>query len=49
MKLATLKDGTRDGQLIVVSRDLHTAAIADAIAPTMQRVPSFSVASFIGE
>ncbi|MFM0738311.1 fumarylacetoacetate hydrolase family protein [Paraburkholderia xenovorans] len=37
MKLATLKDGTRDGQLIVVSRDLHTAAIADAIAPTMQR------------
>jgi fumarylacetoacetate (FAA) hydrolase len=38
MKLATLKDGTRDGQLIVVSRDLHTAAIADAIAPTMQRV-----------
>ncbi|MDE1178880.1 fumarylacetoacetate hydrolase family protein [Paraburkholderia sp.] len=37
MKLATLKDGTRDGQLIVVSRDLHTAAIADAIAPTLQR------------
>ena len=38
MKLASLKDGTRDGQLIVVSRDLHTAAIADAIAPTLQRV-----------
>jgi len=38
MKLASLKDGTRDGQLIVVSRDLHTAAIADAIVPTMQRV-----------
>src|SRR5580698_4468688 len=38
MKLATLKDGTRDGQLIVVSCDLHTAAIADAIAPTLQRV-----------
>lgn len=37
MKLATLKDGTRDGQLIVVSRDLQTAAIADAIAPTLQR------------
>src|SRR5271156_3391350 len=37
MKLATLKDGTRDGQLIVVSRDLHTAAVADAIAPTLQR------------
>ena len=30
MKLATLKDGTRDGQLVVVSRDLRTAAIADA-------------------
>ncbi|MCY0389077.1 fumarylacetoacetate hydrolase family protein [Robbsia sp. Bb-Pol-6] len=38
MKLATLKDGTRDGQLVVVSRDLHTAVIADAIAPTLQRV-----------
>lgn len=38
MKLASLKDGTRDGHLIVVSRDLHTAAIADAIAPTLQRV-----------
>ena len=37
MKLATLKDGTRDGQLIVVSRDLRSAAIADAIAPTLQR------------
>lgn len=38
MKLATLKDGTRDGQLIVVSRDLRSAAIADAIAPMLQRV-----------
>jgi len=37
MKLATLKDGTRDGQLAVVSRDLRTAAIADAIVPTLQR------------
>lgn len=37
MKLATLKDGTRDGQLAVVSRDLKTFAIADAIAPTLQR------------
>jgi fumarylacetoacetate (FAA) hydrolase len=32
-----LKDGTRDGQLAVVSRDLKTAAIADGIAPTLQR------------
>jgi fumarylacetoacetate (FAA) hydrolase len=37
MKLATIKDGSRDGQLAVVSRDLKTAAIADAIAPTLQR------------
>jgi fumarylacetoacetate (FAA) hydrolase len=37
MKLATLKDGTRDGQLVVVSRDLRTAAIADAIVPALQR------------
>ena len=37
MKLATLKDGSRDGQLIVVSRDLKTAHVADGIAPTLQR------------
>lgn len=37
MKLATLKDGTRDGQLIVVSRDLKTAHIADGMALTLQR------------
>ena len=37
MKLTTLKDGSRDGQLVVVARDLKTAAIADAIAPTLQR------------
>jgi fumarylacetoacetate (FAA) hydrolase len=37
MKLATLKDGTRDGQLAVVSRDLKTAVLADGIAPTLQR------------
>jgi len=38
MKLATLKDGSRDGQLIVVSRDLKTAVIADAIASKLQSV-----------
>ncbi|MEJ2767376.1 fumarylacetoacetate hydrolase family protein [Mycetohabitans sp. B46] len=38
MKLATLKDGSRDGQLLVVSRDLRMATSADAIAPTLQRV-----------
>jgi len=36
MKLATLKTGTRDGALLVVSRDLETAVRADAIAPTLQ-------------
>jgi fumarylacetoacetate (FAA) hydrolase len=36
MKLATLKDGTRDGTLIVVSRDLRHAIKADDIAPTLQ-------------
>ena len=32
MKLATLKDGSRDGTLIVVSRDLKHAIKADDIA-----------------
>lgn len=36
MKLATLNDGTRDGQLAVVARDLKTAHVADGIAPTLQ-------------
>lgn len=36
MKLATLKDGSRDGQLMIVARDLKTAVIASNIAPTMQ-------------
>jgi fumarylacetoacetate (FAA) hydrolase len=36
VKLATLRDGTRDGRLILVSRDLAAAAPASAIAPTLQ-------------
>lgn len=36
MKLATLKEGGRDGTLIVVSRDLKRAVKADGIAPTLQ-------------
>ncbi len=36
MKLATINDGTRNGQLAVVSRDLKTAHLADGMAPTMQ-------------
>ena len=37
MKLATLKNGGRDGALVVVARDLATAARADAIVPTLQQ------------
>lgn len=36
MKLATLKNNTRDGELIVVSKDLKRAVSAKKIAPTMQ-------------
>ena len=38
MKLATYKDGSRDGQLVVVSRDLSTAHYATGIANKMQQV-----------
>jgi fumarylacetoacetate (FAA) hydrolase len=38
MKLATLKDGSRDGQLAVVSRDLALAHHAAGIAPRLQAV-----------
>ena len=37
MKLATYKDGSRDGQLVVVSRDLSTAHYATGIANKMQQ------------
>jgi fumarylacetoacetate (FAA) hydrolase len=37
MKLATLKDGTRDGRLLVVSRDLASCAPAPASAGTLQK------------
>lgn len=37
MKLATLKDGSRDGLLILVSRDLQRAVVANGIASTLQR------------
>ncbi len=36
MKLATVKDGTRDGRLVVVSRDLSTCIAVPDIAPTLQ-------------
>jgi fumarylacetoacetate (FAA) hydrolase len=36
MKLATLRDGTRDGRLVVVSRDLSRAAPANAVAARLQ-------------
>ena len=38
MKLATYKDGSRDGQLIVVSRNLLTAHYATGIASKLQQV-----------
>src|SRR5690606_3819469 len=37
MKLASLKEGGRDGTLVVVSRDLSQAVRATGIAPTLQR------------
>jgi fumarylacetoacetate (FAA) hydrolase len=36
MKLATIKDGTRDGKLVMVSRDLKIAAHASAIASNLR-------------
>lgn len=36
MKLATLKDGTRDGRLVVVSRDITRYTEVAHIAPTLQ-------------
>jgi fumarylacetoacetate (FAA) hydrolase len=38
MKLATYKDGSRDGQLVVVSRDLSQAHYASHIANRLQQV-----------
>ncbi len=38
MKLATLKNGTRDGRLVVVSRDLSRAVDAAPVATTMQQL-----------
>src|SRR3954451_3481775 len=37
MKLASYKDGSRDGQLVVVSRDLTTAHFATGIATRLQQ------------
>ena len=36
MKLASIKNGTRDGELVVVSKDLARCAPASAIAPNLQ-------------
>ena len=36
MKLATLKNGTRDGRLVVVSKDLTQATDAAPFAATLQ-------------
>ena len=46
MKLATLRDGSRDGALLVVSRDLTQAVRAGDIAPNLQAaLDSWSVAA----
>ncbi len=37
MKLATLKNATRDGQLVVVSQDLSQAVIVSEVANTLQQ------------
>jgi fumarylacetoacetate (FAA) hydrolase len=37
MKLGSLKEGGRDGTLVVVSKDLRRAVCATGIAPTLQR------------
>jgi fumarylacetoacetate (FAA) hydrolase len=37
MKLGSLKEGGRDGTLVVVSHDLSRAVVASGIAPTLQR------------
>ena len=36
MKLATLRDGSRDGRLVIVSKDLTRATDAARIVPTLQ-------------
>lgn len=36
MKLATLQNGTRDGQLVVVAKDLSTYVSADSVCATLQ-------------
>ena len=38
MKLATYKDGSRDGQLVVVSRDLSSAHYASGVATRLQQL-----------
>ena len=38
MKLATCRDGSRDGQLVVVSRDLSLAHYASGVATRLQQV-----------
>jgi fumarylacetoacetate (FAA) hydrolase len=38
MKLATYKDGSRDGQLLVVSRDLQRAHFASGVASRLQQL-----------
>ena len=36
MKFATRRDGSRDGELLIVSQDNATAVLATDVAPTLQ-------------
>ncbi len=38
MKFATRRDGSRDGELLIVSRDLKNAVIASSVAATLQQL-----------
>jgi fumarylacetoacetate (FAA) hydrolase len=50
MKLATLKDGTRDGRLVVVSRDLKSASLLPAARNLQAALDDWrSVAAHLGE
>ncbi|OYU09435.1 MAG: fumarylacetoacetate hydrolase [Pseudomonas sp. PGPPP1] len=44
MKLATLKNGQRDGQLVVVARDLRQAVIAQPFATLQQALENWALA-----
>jgi fumarylacetoacetate (FAA) hydrolase len=44
MKLATLRDGSRDGQLLVVSRDLKMACVPELVSTMQQAIENWDKA-----